>query len=129
MNTSLATSNGVYPPVQLQYTYQRLVQSQVGELQTGNNDLYTEAQTYCQRLNSTDFSGRNRVPCIEQYVSEHGSGSVQYHAVPSSLYQFDFLAPKWSPDMAGWSLVLTGLCVLLSVITFAVDRYVTRRIA
>src|SRR6478735_7905842 len=96
MNTSLATGNGVYPPVQLQHTYERLVQDQVGKLQQGNNDLYTEAQTYCQRLNPTDFSGRNRVPCIEQYVSENGSGAVQYNAIPPSLYQFDFLAPKWS---------------------------------
>ena len=108
MNTSLTTGNtAVYPPIQLQYTYQRLVQAQSAAQQSANSDLYTQAQNYCQALNSKDFSGRNRVPCIEQYVTSHST--VKLAPIPDDLYKFSFASPKWSPDFAGWSLVVAVL--------------------
>lgn len=125
MNTSLSTGGTtVYPPIQLEYTYQRLVQAQSASQQSANADLYTRAQAYCQAQNSTDFSGRNRVPCIEQYVTEHGLQAAK--SISPSLYQFDFVAPKWSPDLAGWSLLLTLVLLLTAVVKFAADRYLKR---
>lgn len=127
MNTSLTTGNtAVYPPVQLQYTYQRLVQAQGAAQQSANSDLYTQAQNYCQALNSTDFSGRNRVPCIEKYVQDHGVKVSAGSTISPSLYQFDFVAPKWSPDLAGWSLVLAWLFAFLAVAKFIADRVIKR---
>src|SRR3569623_1315596 len=68
MNTDLSTGNGsVYPPIQLKYTYDRLVQQQSDAAAASNTQLYTDAQHYCEAQNHTDFSGHNRVPCIEQY--------------------------------------------------------------
>ncbi len=123
MNTSLSAGKGaVYPPIQLQYTYQRLVDQQKA-LQTPVNDaLYTQAQAYCQAQNSKDFSGRNRVPCIEQYVSDHGSKTAIGTTVSDSLYKFDFVAPKWSPDLAGWSLLATIVLLVLALVKFIIDR-------
>lgn len=127
MNTSLSTGGtAVYPPIQLQYTYQRLVQQQSAAQLSANGDLYTQAQAYCQSLNSTDFSGRNRVPCIEQYVQDHGVKLSTTSAISPSLYQFDFVAPKWSPDLAGWSLMLAVLFALLTVGKFVADRLIKR---
>lgn len=129
MNTSLSTgSTAVYPPIQLQYTYQRLVQAQSAAQQSANGDLYTRAQAYCQSLNSSDFSGRNRVPCIEKYVQEHGV-KLTGGTIDQSLYKFDFVAPKWSPDLAGWSLVLAILFALLAPIKFVADRLIKRSVA
>lgn len=126
MNTSLNTGNStVYPPIQLQYTYQRLVQQAGAALQNANGDLYTKAQAYCQALNSKDFSGRNRVPCIEKYVQDHGV-KVSSTTISPSLYQFDFVAPKWSPDLAGWSLVLAVAFAFLALIKLVIDWYVKR---
>src|SRR5579884_1927563 len=46
MNTDLSSGNGsVYPPVQLKYTYQRLL-SKASSTVTGNTQLYTDAQQY-----------------------------------------------------------------------------------
>lgn len=110
MNTNLDTGKGsVYPPIQLEYTYSRLVQAEEQKVQAANAGLYTAAQNYCQTLDPTDFSGRNRVPCIEQYVTSHG---VAMPAIPSALYEFDFITPSWSPDLAGWSLLATLACLL-----------------
>jgi len=121
MNTSLATSDGVYPPIQLKYTYDRLVTAESARVATANSQLYTQAQAYCQQQDSVDFSGRNRVPCITDYVSTHGT---KPQAIPDALYKFNFASPVWSPDLAGWSMVITFISLLLAVVLFAVQRWV-----
>lgn len=125
MNTELTTGNtAVYPPIQLKYTYDRLVQAQSDAAAAANTQLYTEAQHYCEQQDSTDFSGHNRVPCIEQYVQAH---DTQLPTIPDALYKFDFVSPKWSPDLAGWSLLATIVFALLSIVSFIVRRWTKSR--
>lgn len=115
MNTSLATGpNAVHPPIQLKYTYERLQEAEQKKLSETNTKLYNDAQAYCQAQNSTDFSGRNRVPCVEEYVTSHGATLTP---IPDGLYKFDFTSAKWSPDLAGWSIVITVLSFALLLIT------------
>lgn len=115
MNTNLsAGSQAVHPPIQLKYTYDRLVAAQGAAVTAHNTQIYNDAQHYCEQQNSSDFSGRNRVPCIEQYVQSHGG---KLTIVPDALYKFDFISPAWSPDVAGWSLVVSGLSSLLLLIS------------
>lgn len=123
MNTSLATNNGVYPPIQLSHTYDRLVQAESARAASVNSQVYTQAQAYCEQQNSVDFSGRNRVPCIDNYVSTHG---VKAQAIPDALYKFDFVSPKWSPDLAGWSLLLTALSLSVGTALLVFKRWLTR---
>lgn len=121
MNTSLTSGNdSVYPPIQLEGTYQRILQSQSQAALTDNTQLYTEAQVYCQHQDPVDFSGRNRVPCIEQYVETH---DTQLPPIPAALYEFSFISPTWSPDLAGWSLLLAIVSGFLFVVSFLVDRW------
>lgn len=121
MNTNLsAGNNAVYPPIQLKYTYERLREANV---KASNGQLYTDAQAHCESLNSTDFSGRNRVPCIQEYVESRG---VQQKVVPESLYKFDFVSPTWSPDLAGWSLLATGMFLFLGAGKWLLDRWFRR---
>jgi hypothetical protein len=113
MNTDLAKdSNAVYPPIQLKYTYERLQAAAQEKAASANSQLYSDAQAYCERQNSTDFSGRNRVPCIEQYVTERGGAKAE--PVPDDMYKFSFATPKWSADLAGISLVIT---IVLAAVT------------
>jgi hypothetical protein len=127
MNTNLSNGpNAVYPPIQLKYTYDRLVQSESQDASNANETLYTNAQNYCQQLDPTDFSGHNRVPCIEQYVESHGA---QLATIPAALYEFDFISPVWSPDLAGWSLIVTLISALLFAVSYATTRWFKRNIA
>ena len=124
MNTNLSTGAGsVYPPIQLEYTYLRLVQSQDQTALSANTGLYTAAQQYCQRLDPTDFSGHNRVPCIEAYVTSHG---VSLPKIPAALYEFDFITPSWSPDLAGWTMITSILLFVMSGVSFVV-RFASKR--
>src|SRR5262249_4167086 len=43
MNTELDTGNGVYPPIQLKYTYTRLVQAERDRVNAINSQVYTDA--------------------------------------------------------------------------------------
>jgi hypothetical protein len=111
MNTNLnSASNGVYPPVQLKYTYERLVAAKGNT--SANAQVYTDAQHYCEAQIPNGFSGRYRLSCIESYISQHGGASAA--SIPDSLYKFDFVSPTWSPDLAGWSMVLA----ILSLVVF-----------
>ena len=104
MNTSLASGpNAVHPPIQLKYTYERLQQAQADTLGQGDSGLYKEAQAACEAQTSI---GREVIRCIQEYAVAHGA---DFTPIPDSLYKFDFTAAKWSPDLAGWSLVVTTL--------------------
>lgn len=123
MNTSLSTGKtGVYPPIQLKYTYDRLVSAQNAQSAQGSS-LYNEAQRYCEGQNSSDFSGRNRVPCIQQYVQSHTSAKPA--AINDSLYKFSFSSPRWSPDLAGWTMLISLTSFVACIGLFAY-RKITR---
>ena len=100
MNANLSSGTNVYPPVQLKYRYDRLVSAEKERVAAQTTKVYTDAQKHCERKNSTDFSGRNRVPCIEAYVT---SRSVTEQPINQDLYKFDFASPAWTPDVAGIS--------------------------
>jgi len=123
MNTNLAAANGIYPPIQLKYTYQRILNQESSTAANSNATLYTDAQNYCQQVIPGAFSGRTRVPCIEQYVQSHDSNLP---TVPTELYEFDFISPSWSPDLAGWTLVIAIASFLIFVVSLSVDRFLNR---
>ena len=87
--------------------------------------VYTDAQAECERQNPTDFSGRNRVPCVEAYVTSH---KVAEQPINPDLYKFDFDSPVWSPDLAGISLVLTGLFTLLGGFALLLQTWLKGRL-
>jgi hypothetical protein len=121
MNTDLAGGpDAVYPPLQLKFTYDRLVTAESNRVAAVNSQIYTQAQAYCEQQNPTDFSGRNRVPCITAYVNAHG---VKPAAVPDSLYKFNFISPKWSPDHAGWSMIIAFTSAILALLLYLLQRW------
>lgn len=126
MNTDLAAGpNAVHPPIQLKYTYDRLVQVESQKVEQQNSSLYTNAQSYCQALIPNGFSGRYREACINQYVTTHGASA---QSVPKNLYEFDFVSPKWSPDLAGWSLIATVVFALAALIFWAFEDFIRRKL-
>jgi hypothetical protein len=129
MNTNLsAGKNAVYPPIQLKYTYDRLVQAQSGQTADSNQKIYTDAQHSCEQQNSTDISGRNRVPCIQAYVQAH-TVVPQTSSIPDALYKFSFVSPVWSPGLAGWSMLVAIISLVLFVISFIANRWFKHALA
>lgn len=125
MNTDLSGgANAVYPPIQLKYTYERLLAANKQQ-QASNEQIYSDAQAHCERLHPTGFSGGVRVPCIQEYVRTHGAGTTM---IPDSLYKFDFMSPLWSPDLAGFSVLATLLFIGLAILLGLMKRWLKKRI-
>ena len=122
MNTDLTSGNtSVYPPIQLEYTYQRIVQSQLGS-QDNNTKLYTDAENYCQSQITVGFSGKYRIPCVENYINTHSLTKIN---VDPSLYEFAFISPSFSFDLAGLSMIaviISASLTLLYLVSYLIRR-------
>jgi len=126
MNTNLASGpNAIYPPIQLKYTYQRLLAADQTGPNASNTQIYTDAENYCQQAIPNGFSGRGRVPCIENYVTTHAPVT---QTIPAALYEFDFISPFWSPDLAGWSIVISIIFLILFIVRFSLEKWLNRRL-
>lgn len=116
MNTNLSSGgNAITPPIQLKYSYDRLVNTEQQRVNQANDKIYRQAQAYCEKTQP----GKYRQVCFQQYTDRH---NVKADVVPAALYQFDFISPAWSPDLAGWSLVLSSLLGLAFIVNYLIDR-------
>ncbi len=114
MNTSLETgANGAHPPIQLKYTYERLQAERQAALGQNNSALYNQALQACDAEGQTS-TAQATINCIESYAEARG---VRFSDIPDVLYKFDFVSARWSPDLAGWSIVATVLSAVLFIIT------------
>lgn len=120
MNTDLNTENGIKPPIQLQYRYERLVTAEKERVAAINTKLYTEGQNECERLNPNGFSGSGRISCIQEYVTSHGE---KEQSIPDSLYKFDFVSPRWTFDLAGWSLTFAATILIVFLTRLLRNRH------
>jgi hypothetical protein len=126
MNTNLSSGgNTIKPPIQLKYTYERLQTAEQKRVDDANSNVYTQAQIYCQQQNSVDFSGRNRVPCITDYVTTHNQKAT---TISAALYEYDFVSPAWSPDLAGWSLITSVLLFMAFIASLLMDKLVSSKL-
>jgi hypothetical protein len=128
MNTNLADGeNAIRPPIQLKHQYERLLAAEQSKFGNTNEELYTAAQNHCEQTNPGGFSGSNRIPCIKEYIDSHG-GEVKLAEIPKEAYMFDFVSPSWSPDLAGWSLVLSVIFFGLFIIHIASEYLLNKRL-
>lgn len=121
MNTSLSTGpNAIKPPIQLKYRYERLLQAQQDKVSVENAKIYSEAQTECEKQFPKGLSGSGRIPCVTQYITSHG---ISQDPIEDSVYKFDFVSPMWSPDLAGWSLIVASAFFALFTLRFIMERW------
>jgi hypothetical protein len=121
MNTSLSGGSNIKPPIQLKYTYQRLYDAQYNQLQDTNQQIYNAGKNACHPTTSGTYDPA-RLACIEQYAINHGVAGANINISPV-LYEFDFASPAWSPDLAGWSLLIGIAFFLLFAIRYGYHRF------
>jgi len=126
MNAGLSNTNSIYPPIQLKYTYERLAAGEKQRVSEANAKIYNDAQKTCEIVVPTGLSGSNRLSCIQQYVDTKGA---KENGVPDALYKFDFVSPAWSPDLAGFLVVLSLVFLLLFAVRFAAERWLKSKLS
>lgn len=114
MNTDLASGpSAIRPPIQLKYRYERLLAAEKTRVSQQNEKIYTDAQATCEKQFPNGLSGSGRIPCIQDYVAKNG---VTEQPIQDSLYKFDFVSPRWSADLAGISLLISGILIVLLLV-------------
>lgn len=118
MNTNLASGdNPIKPPIQLKTRYERLAAGEQERVKNLNAQVVAQGEAVCgQQFPGAGFNAP-RVSCIQDYVAAHG---VKQQSIPEQLYKFDFVSPRWSPDLAGISLVLSAFFSVLFLTRFIV---------
>ena len=126
MNSDLTSgSNSIQHPIQLKYRYERLVQAEQERASTESEAVYKDAQAHCEELFPVGLSGSGRIPCITEYITSKG---IEQKQIPDSLYKFNFVSPGWSPDLAGWSLLVAAVSFGLFVVRFGLERWVKQEL-
>jgi hypothetical protein len=134
MNTPLGSKNGLKPPIQLFGTYQRLLETEQKKIadQEGSN-IYNDAQLYCEKEDPVSFYGANRLGCITEYISNNQLVEAQKIDLPKGLFTYDFVSPVWSPDLAGFSILVSAICIgylfvkCLVMIVRKISRYSSKK--
>ncbi|PID33049.1 hypothetical protein CR969_02850 [Candidatus Saccharibacteria bacterium] len=68
------------------------------------------------------------VDCINKEWAKYpasSEGAYKFMPPPTASYYQTFISPTWSPDFAGWSVVVTGV-ILLSIIVKIIENIVLR---
>jgi hypothetical protein len=102
-------------PVQLAASYNRAVQDELERAQaTSNGSVYRQAQAECE-VRSVPLSVRAQ--CIQDYVLNNASPgqdpATELVFPDRALYTYDFVSPAWSPDRAGFAVLLSASLVVL----------------
>ena len=129
MNTTIGSETGVKPPIQLSGTYKRLVDAEKARVKQANDELYNKAQTDCERRFPAGLSGSNRIPCITEYVTQN---AIKEQTIPEGLYKYDFVSPLWSPDLAGFGILVSavlGLVFLYQLYSYESSKRHVRTLA
>lgn len=113
-------------PIELVQTYNRQAKIAIDAAnQSGNRDIYAEATAACERRGVPTTS---IAQCAANYALENNSGAApkEINLPDKSRFTYTFAAPKWTPDLAGFSVLITG--VLLFWLVFRLVEYILVRL-
>lgn len=117
-------------PVELVNTYNKAAQAAIEAAnQAGGADLYQEGTAQCERRGIPLSS---IAQCISEYALSHasGNGPKSITLPDKNLFVYTFASPVWTPDLAGFSLVITVVLILwllLRLGEYILVRLIVRR--
>lgn len=117
-------------PIELVSTYNKAAQAVIeASTRTSGRDLYAEGTAQCERRGVPLSS---IAQCISDYALANNPNAAQQEIkLPQkSQFTYTFFSPKWTPDAAGFSLLLTGVFtvwLLLRLGEYTLVRLVVRR--
>lgn len=117
-------------PVELVYTYNREAQARIEAAnKKKGKDVYQTAAKACERQGVPLTS---IAQCAAQYAIKNGTnvGPQKITLPDKSLFIYSFASPRWTPDLAGLSVLLTGVLFIwlfVRLCEFLLTRLLMRR--
>lgn len=110
-------------PIYLQGQYDRDSKKAVEATQTQNegSTVYQVADQTCKAQNPQWVAWSPQyVECVNAALAKLPSENILPKATlpDPALYRFDYVSPSWSPDFAGWSIVASGIVVIMIISRF-----------
>lgn len=124
MNASLGSA------IELPGAYNKAVEQARQEAEasgSANGEIYRQAQKVCEDPNIVLSA---RAQCIQDYVTRNakpGSDPQELKFPAKELYSYEYISPTWSPDWAGFS-VLINIFLFLWLTVLVVSRVVLKRL-
>lgn len=118
MNTSL--DKGIY----LQDSYNRAEEAALATAGNATTNpqsaIYEQAAAECKALFKGGVASyqHDYLPCVMAKISSIAPGvdtGTVVQLPKAEFYHYNFISPVWSPDFAGFSVLLTGVIILLVV--------------
>lgn len=112
--------------IALEHTYQRASQRHKEAYQektaaTTGGDAFAQAEAICgpiARAQGWRWPDMRYTNCLSDELNKIPGGEAvleDFQPLPTEPYYHTFSSPGWSPDFAGWSLVLTGVVGLIII--------------
>lgn len=113
MNTAMG-EKGIYLEHSYQRAYDQAVQEGLRD-DSASRSLYENADAQCQAVFNRTSSFPEYTQCVAEKLASHqGSDPLANARVPSvDVYRYNFVSPAWSPDAAGFAVLVTALLGLL----------------
>ena len=116
-------------PVELVNTYNIQAQAAIEAASKNGRDIYAEATAACERRGIPLTS---IAQCAADYaVANNPNVDAQKIKLPDkNLFIYTFASPLWTPDLAGFSLLITGVVILwltARLAEYLVVRLIVRR--
>lgn len=107
-------------PIQLAYKYYRDTlaahQTVVDQLGAGMPAILEQSRAVCE---TEQVPISERLVCLQAETGRRGgSGYPPIEPLVKDFYVFDFVSPSWSPDLAGWSIVIFRLTLLAIILSW-----------
>lgn len=117
--------------IALDHSYQRDNQKKKAEKEQEianqpNGDVYQKAEAVCGPLARSQgwrWPDLRYTNCLNQELAKYPEGKVlstEFEPIPVETYYHTFISPLWSPDFAGWSVLITGALALIIVMRIIV---------
>ena len=99
-------------------------------------DVYQQAEAVCgpiARAQGWRWPDARYTECLDRELSNHpGAAEITegFKPTPIEPYYQKFVSPLWSPDFAGWSVIVTGviaLIILLRLLALVILNILVKR--
>lgn len=110
MNTTIVR------PIELVNTYNIQAKSAIEAASQGSSrDIYAEATQVCEKRG---IPLRSIAQCAADYAANNNPGTgIQKITLPDkNRFIYSFATPRWTPDLAGFSLLVTGVLLIWLVL-------------
>jgi hypothetical protein len=116
MNASPLPQLGDNAPVQLSRSYERAKAAETARVTAEREKVTQDGIAFCEG----QFAA-SRLTVRSQCIADYGAANpVQpERTIVVDLYRYDFVSPIWTPDRAGWLVLVSIVLVTILVLRLA----------